>query len=99
MRERNETLQPNAVLQQLGEAPQRRVELRPGNSKKIQLLEHLEPTQMSHHRVITHRIEDLRHRLVTAATADHPVAVGRLARVLRVEVAVHLLQEEGKNPA
>ena len=54
---------------------------------------------MSHHRIITHRIEDLRHRLVTEATADHPVAVGRLARVLHVEVAVHLLQEEGKNPA
>lgn len=87
------------VLQQQDKQVQHLVELRPGNSKKIQLLEHLEPTQMSHHRIITHRIEDLRHRLVTAATVDHPVAVDRLARVLRVEVAVHLLQEEGKNPA
>ena len=63
---------------------------------KTLLREHLELTQMSHHRVIIH-LEVVLRRLTTTATADRLVAVDRLARVLPVEVAVHLLPEEGKN--
>ena len=52
---------------------------------------------MSHHRVIIH-LEVVLLRLTTTATEDRLVAVDHLERVLRAEVAVHLLPEEGKNP-
>ena len=51
---------------------------------------------MSHHRVIIH-LEVVLRRLTTTATEDRLVAVDHLERVHRVEVAVHLLPEEGKN--